>query len=438
MQRFVLLVLMLCLLGVRGTETMAADLRHWVVAWTGSAQGPYPTGNPTAQPELKFVFPSPERGAVDQTFRLIVRPDLWGKEARFRLSNVFGTAPVTFTSAHLGLQTSGAAVLPDSNRVVTFNGKGRVTIPPGGSVWSDTVALTFVKDAADPLLVGRKLAISFHVAGSSGPMTWHAKGLQTSYLARPGASHAEDDGEAEFPYTTTSWFFLDAVAMTVPATTRAIVTFGDSITDGTASTINGDDRWPDVFARRVHAAFGNRYAVVNQGIGGNQVVGPERYSAVDAVNGGPSALSRLDRDIVGLPNVGAVIWLEGINDFGTSGASLESVMQGYRDGVAHLRRNSPGLKVYVATLTTALGSTPSHGTPEVDAKRKALNAWFKTEKIFDGVADFDAVTLDAATGALRPEFKPGSSIGGPGDGLHPNRAGYAAMGGAVPLDWFKK
>jgi lysophospholipase L1-like esterase len=96
------------------------------------------------------------------------------------------------------------------------------------------------------------------------------------------------------------------------------------------------------------------------------------------------------------------------------------------------------VKIYVATLTTALGSTPTHGTPAVDAKRKALNAWFKTEKIFDGVADFDAATLDSATGMLKPAFKPGSSIGGPGDGLHPNRAGYAAMGAAVDLGWFKK
>ena len=165
---------------------------------------------------------------------------------------------------------------------------------------------------------------------------------------------------------------------------------------------------------------------------------PAAYTATDAIPGGPSAISRLDRDIVGLPGVGAVVWLEGINDFGSAEATVEALMQGYRDGVAHLRKNIPGVKIYVATLTTALGSTPTHGRAEVDAKRKALNAWFKSEKIFDGVADFDAVTIDPATGALLPAFKPGSSIGGPGDGLHPNRAGYATMGGAVPLEWFKK
>lgn len=436
MLRFMLVLLALDLLFVGSVQAEAADMRNWIVSWTGSAQGPYPIGNPTAQPELKFVFPAAEQGATDQTFRLIVRPDIWGKEARFRLSNAFGTKPVTFTGAHLGLQTSGAALLPDSNRMVTFNGKNSVTVPPGGSVMSDTVVLTFVKDPADPLLIGRKLAISFHVVGGSGPMTWHAKALQTSYLSQPGASHTDDETEGPYPFSTTSWFFLDAVMMTAPLGTKAIVAFGDSITDGTASTIGGDDRWPDVFSRRLHAAYGNKFSVVNQGIGGNQVVGPAEYTPAKPINGGPSALSRLDRDIVSLPGVGAVVWLEGINDFGTAGASVDALMQGYRDGVAYLRKSIPGVKVYVATLTTALASTPTHGTAEVDAKRKAMNAWFRSERIFDGVADFDAVTLDASTGALKPEFKPGSSIGGSGDGLHPNRAGYAAMGGAVDLGWF--
>jgi hypothetical protein len=34
---------------------------------------------------------------------------------------------------------------------------------------------------------------------------------------------------------------------------------------------------------------------------------------------------------------------------------------------------------------------------------------------------------------MRPEFVPDSTIGGPGDKLHPNRAGYLAMAGAIDL-----
>src|SRR6516162_8214386 len=163
----------------------------------------------------------------------------------------------------------------------------------GSAVWSDGVQLGFVRDPAE--LAGRKLAVSFHVAGESGPMTWHAKALTTSYVTAPGAgSKGKSEDEAAFPYSTASWFFVDAIEMMAPANSFAIVAFGDSITDGTASTMNGDDRWPDVLSRRLHAAHGNRIAVVNAGIGGNQIAGPAEYSPQKPFPGGPSAMQRIE------------------------------------------------------------------------------------------------------------------------------------------------
>src|SRR3954453_5182489 len=123
----------------------ARDSEHWVVSWTGAVQGPYPVGNPSAQPEQKFAFPEPAAGARDQTFRLIVRPDLWGRQARIRLSNAFGTRPVTFDGVFAGLQLGSAALTRGSNRPVTFGGKASVTVAPGNSIWSDAIALPFAK-----------------------------------------------------------------------------------------------------------------------------------------------------------------------------------------------------------------------------------------------------------------------------------------------------
>ena len=414
-------------------SVQSARAQQWVAGWTGSVHGPYPVGNPTAQPEMKFALPDAERGAHDQTFRLIVRPDIWGTQARIRLSNVFGRQPVTFDNVYAGLQESGAALLLGTNRAILFKGQKSVTVAAGESVVSDPVALPFVTPANAPLLNGRKLAVSFHVAGDSEPMTWHAKALTTSYLSPPGSgSRGGVATESAFPFSTTSWFFLDEVDMQVARPAKLVVAFGDSITDGTASTINGDDRWPDVLSRRLHAAYGDDVAIVNQGIGGNQVLGPADY-ATKPIAGGPSALSRLDRDVVALPGVSTVIWLEGINDLGYADATAEALMEGYTTGVAHLRQKIPGVKIFVATLTSALHSTPTHGRPEVDERRKALNQMFKASKIFDGVIDFDAATFDPATGEVKPEFQPNSSTGGPGDKLHPNRAGYAAMAGAIDL-----
>ncbi len=430
MHRFVSLVLASASVfaGVAAVAQPGPDLA-WKTSWVASVQGPYPVGNPSAQPDQRFAFPDPAKGARDQTLRLVVRPSLWGREVRVRLSNALGTRPVTFDDVHVGLQLGSAALVPGTNRPALFGGKPSVTVEPGGSAWSDAVDLAFASDPASPLLQGRKLAISLHVAGESGPMTWHAKALQTSYVTAPGAGRTgAQEGEAAFPYATASWFFLDALDVRAPAATPVVVAFGDSITDGTASTMNGDDRWPDVFARRLAADLGpNRVAVLNAGIGGNQVAGPAAYGPDAPFPGGPAAGQRLDRDVLSLSGVTGVVWFEGINDFSRNGnATQEAVQAAMRAGVARLKAR--GLRVVGATVTTAFGSSSAaHGSPEQDQNRKALNAFIRRSGVFDGVIDFERATLDPATGGLKPAFVPESTSGGPGDKLHPNRTGYHAM-----------
>src|SRR5437763_8383722 len=413
---------------------------QWVVSWVASAQGPYPVGNASAQPFQKFAFSSESAGANDQTFRLIVRPDLWGREARLRLTNVFGIKPVTFDNIYVGLQMGGPALLKGTNRPVRFAGSNNVTVAPGISVWSDPVELPFVPGSSAVELTGRKLAVSFHVAGESGPMTWHAKGLQTSYVSPPGSGpKGASEDEAAFPYSTASWFFLDAVEMLAPADSFAIMAFGDSITDGTASTMNGDDRWPNVLSRRLKAIHGNKVAVVNGGIGGNQIAGPAEYGPDKPFAGGPASGQRLDRDVLTLSGISSLIWLEGINDFSKNGnASTDQVIAAMKDGVGRLRKKWPHLRIIGATVVTALGSTSAaHGFEEQDSKRKALNDFIRTPGTFDGVIDFDKAALDPQSGGLKPEFVPDSTTGSAGDKLHPNRTGYLAMGQAIDLNLFK-
>jgi len=415
-----------------------AQTPNWVTSWTGSAQGPYPIGNASAQPNLSFAFPNAAAGARDQTFRLIVHPGLWGRSARLRLSNAYGTQPVTFDHVFAGEQAIAGTLVKGSNAPVAFGGQTNVTVQPGRSVWSDPVSLAFIHDPAEPSMTGRKLAISFHVAGQSGPMTWHAKGITTSYVTAPGAgaAAAADDGDDAFPFATASWYFLDAVDMDAPAGTKLAVAFGDSITDGTASTLNGDDRWPDVLARRLQAQYGSRVVVVNQGIGGNRIIGPASYTPEKPFAGGPSAQQRLERDILQLSGVSSVIWMEGTNDFGKGGegATPEQVEAGVKDVVERLRARLPGVKIIGATLTPNLHSTNAeHGSDEENTKVLAYNDFLRTTKLFDAVVDFNKVTVDPASGEMRSEFVPDNTIGGPGDKLHPNRAGYRAMANSIDL-----
>jgi lysophospholipase L1-like esterase len=347
---------------------------------------------------------------------------------------VLGTQPVTFSYVYVGLQLGSAELVRGTNKAVTFSGNQAVTVQPGDSVWSDSVTLPFVNANNHDLLDGRKLAVSFHIPEASGPMTWHAKALQTSYVTLPGSGlQTHDERETNFPYSTASWFFLDAVDMRAPADTKVVVAFGDSISDGTFSTMNGDDRWPDVLARRLRHQYGNKVVVLNAGIGGNQIAGPADYSPIKPFAGGPSSSMRLERDVMQLSGVTSMIWLEGINDFSKNGmASTGRVIAQMSDGVKRL--NAAGIRVIGATVGTALGSTSAaHGFPEQDEKRKVLNTFIRSSPIFAGVIDFDVVTLDVETGQMKPKYVPDSTVGGPGDRLHPNRAGYHAMGDSIDL-----
>jgi len=428
-----------CLAAVQIAEAQGAAPDKWVATWSASAHGPYPSGNATAGPDLRFAFPDPVAGAVDQSFRLTIRPGLWGTRVRLRFANTFGNRAVTFDGLFVGLQGLGGNVARGTNRRVTFGGKEAVTIPGGQSAWSDPLTIDFVDVRHADLLDGRRLAVSFHVVGASGPMTWHAKAMTTSYVTSPNSgAHGSDESDGAFCYSAASWFFLDEVDVFAAATTRVVAAFGDSITDGTNTTMNGDDRWPDVLSGRLKAAGGPGWVVVNQGIGGNLVTGPAGYSVATPFSGGPSAIDRLERDVFGLSGLSAIIWLEGINDLAKADISADEVIEGMREVVRRVRARG-GIRIYGATLTSSLQSTSAaYGTADVDRKRRAVNDFIRSSGVFDGVFDFDAATIDRETGTVRAEFQPNSTVGGAGDLLHPNRAGQLAMASAIDLKAFQR
>jgi len=345
------------------------------------------------------------------------------------LTNEFGTRPVTFGRAYVGLQRIGGNVVPGTNRVLTFSGRRSVTVPAGRTTLSDPVSVK-VTDAQS-----QHLAVSVYVAGDSGPMTWHAAAFTTSYLSDPNAGdRTADVADTAFPHSTTSWFFVSEVQVQ-RRDAATVVAFGDSITDGFFSTINGRDRWPDVLQRRLdeREPAHREVSVVTEAIGGNMVTRVGRPPGGCTPCDGPPAVDRLDRDVLNRPGVRVVIILEGINDLGGGGATAEQVIAGYQEIIR--RVHARGIKIIGATLTPSAGTTFGlYGTPETDAKRRTINNFIRTSGMFDGVADFSAVTEDPANpGHLLPAYDTNSSVGGPGDHLHPNRAGFLAMGGAVDV-----
>lgn len=380
---------------------------HWVGSWAASQQVPEPQ-NALAPADLH-----------DATLRQVVRLSAGGNRIRLRLSNAFGTQPLVIDNVHVAhaLSAAGARIDPASDRPVTFNGLASVTIPAGASYLSDPVAM-----AAAPLAV---LAVSLHLPEAPDRQTGHPGSRSTSYLVHGNQSAAADLANAQ---KVEHWYQLAGIEVEAPAAAGAVVTLGDSITDGHGATTNGNDRWPDRLAERLQATPATRgLSVLNQGIGGNRLL-------LDGL--GPNALARFDRDILAQPGVRTVVVLEGVNDLGTFTRDAPASPEGHAALVAQLigayrqiveRAHAQGVKVIGATILPYGGNGYYHPDAANEADRQAINRWIREPGHFDGVVDFDRVTRDPAyPDHLRPDFDSG-------DHLHPSPKGYKAMADAVPL-----
>lgn len=357
----------------------------------------------------------------DQTLRQIVRTSIGGDRARVVFSNEFGTAPLTIGGAHIGLRGKGAAIVTASSRPLLFAGQRTATIPAGAALVSDEVDLTVPTDA--------DLAIDLYfpgtTEGASSPITWHQRAYQTNYVSRSG-NHV---GAEELPVDTTTpiWHWLTRVEVNAVPDAFAVVALGDSITDGFGSDMDSNTRWPDELGRRLRANPRTRHAsVLNVGIGGNRLLN-------EAGGGfGINALARFDRDVLAQPNLRYVIVLEGINDIGMgkagAGPSGAALIAAHRQLIA--RAHAHGITMIGGTLTPFEGA--AYWTPEGEAARKALNDWIRTGGGYDSVIDFDAAVRDSRQPT---KFDPRYHVG---DFLHPNSAGYKAMGAAADLKLFER
>jgi lysophospholipase L1-like esterase len=377
---------------------------HWIGTWGAS---PFVFGGfgPTAAP-MPFV---------DQTLRQKLRISVGGDQVRIRFSNELGTTPLVIGAATLALATGDSAIDSASMRPLTFGGESSVTIPAGAPALSDAVDMA-VADLTE-------LAVSIYLPEETAPATMHMG--RSTYVAAGDATQAASLDGAEL---TTNHVFLTGVYVRTTEDAAVVVTLGDSITDGTASTPHTYSSWPDQFAARVSpGAGGRKIAVVNHGISGNQVL---RDGA------GTSALTRFDRDVLSTPGLTHIVVLEGINDIGTGGFAFPGtnaapppertaaeLIAGYRQLIARAHAND--VKIVGATLTPFEGAFAGYYTPAKDEVRIELNNWIRSSGEFDGVIDFEAATQDATNPRIiKAEYDSG-------DHLHPGDAGYKAMADSV-------
>ncbi len=426
------------------TSIAAAAAPHatqpdWIGVWgyvvappaPGPAPAPFvlpappvtPLGTPAAPaaPAAPRAFPAPlleNPGNVpvdttaadirDTTVRQLVRVSADGSRLRLRFSNEDSPDALTLGPVHVGLAAADGAVVAGSDHVVTFDGQSSIVIPASSPALSDPIDL--------PTKALDRVYISIHVPG---PMSLRGGGRSLFQYAAGSAGDFTAAATLPGVRLLRVPVLVTLVESQPTAPTSVLVTLGDSITEGAASTANAFRGWPDRLAERLAA---HHWAVVNVGISGNRLL---RYGA------GPSALSRLDRDVLSVPGVKAIILLEGINDIGrgfgapnsTEPVTAEALEAADKQIIA--RAHEHHIRVIGATLTPYEGA--SYASPAGEAAREALNNWIKTSGAFDGVIDFAPAVADPANPLTFAHAYNDR------DHLHPNDAGYKAMADSVDL-----
>jgi lysophospholipase L1-like esterase len=394
------------------TRAQRADAGDWIGTWAASPQ-------PVWGPDF-FAPVGIPRALRNQTIRQIVHVSIGGSRVRVVFSNRYGSQPLVIGAAHIALAGNGVAIVTASDHALTFGGNSSATVPPGAPIVSDPVDLTVA-----PL---GSLAVSLFLPGITPTTTWHNEGVQTAYISDEG--NFAGDGDFKPAQTIQSRIFLEEIMVNAAPDARAIVTFGDSITDGATSTPDANHRWPDFLAERLNKA-GAPVAVLNEGISGARVLRDRM---------GDNALARFDRDVLSEPHADTVVLMMGINDIGWPDTILvpkgepaptaDEIIAGYEQLIA--RAHTHHMRILGATLTPF--EDTFHGRPlygyyneEKEAKRQAVNQWIRTSGAFDGVIDFDAATRDPSNPKhIRADYDSG-------DHLHPQDTGYKAMADSVDL-----
>jgi lysophospholipase L1-like esterase len=399
---FVLWTLVLC---VPSSLLAKSGAKKWVGTWASS-----PLLDGKAKNAEELLAAGTQSGA---TLREVIHVSMGGDMVRVRFSNLYGTSPLVIGAVEIAQTLKGVAIVPGTNKAVTFNGQPSVSIPPGALVVSDPTSFK--------LAALSDLTVSFFLPSPAGPVTEHQLGNATSFHV---TGNVVSSASLESPTTATSWYYLNGVDTLAAPDAGAVITIGDSITDGAKSTIDTNQRWPDELARRLQADPKRRnLAVLNEGISGNKIL-------LDGA--GPSALARFDRDVLAQSGAKYLLILEGINDIGRlhgtpdAGLTAADLISALNQMV--VRAHGHGIAVIGCTLT------PYHGagyyTENGEAIRKAVNEWIRTGGVLDGFVDLEAAVRDPN----HPDtFLPAVD---PGDHLHPNDAGYKAMGDAIDLKLF--
>lgn len=378
----------------------AASAQHWHGSWGASPQMTLPEIPNVAVPDFR-----------DKTIRQVVRISAGGDRIRLRLSNELSAHEHRIGSVTIAVAEASGVIDVATLREVTFNGAAQATLGRGAPLISDPIELS-VGDFA-------QLAVTIYFPDEASQLTVHGSAYATAWVVDGNYSQSVDLGHGQ---RFMQRVVLSGIEVETPERKSVIVALGDSITDGTRTTIDANRRWPDRLAERLIAINKAGYTVVNAGIGGNRVLRQSRS---------PSALARFDRDVLAVAGASHLLILEGVNDLGNMKreghrVSAGDLVAGYRQLIR--RAKAHDIKVYLATLIPYKGA--GYWTEDGERIRKEVNAWIRTQEEADGFFDLDKAIADPKDSErMAPPFDIG-------DALHPNDAGMEALANAVDVSRF--
>ena len=389
MKRLLVFLMVFCALS---TYSLA---QNWVGTWA------------TAPQTVVRSFMPYNNCMTNRSVRQVVKVSIGGDVIRLKLSNIYSMQPVEIRSIYIAHAKDSFSIDAKSAQYFKFGNSYKTVIPAGKQIVSD--ALKF------KLRNLERVAITINYTSAPEVPTVHMGSRTTSYIMK-GVTNAHSSFKEAFQEN--HWYNISGIDVyTMSNNMSAIAIMGNSITDGKCSTDNAQNRWPDVMSEMLQLKHKiTNQGVLNLGIGNNRVTVPGGFGAL--------AKERFDRDILMQSGVKKVIIFEGINDIGAAkSGNSETVARQLIESIQGMVKKAKArkMKVYLGTITPFKGA--GYYTHFHEAARLYVNDWIRSQaKNVDGILDF-AKLLQDPNDDRRMKREYASN-----DWLHPNPAGYKAMG----------
>ena len=389
MKRLLVLFMVFCAIS---TYSLA---QNWVGTWA------------TAPQTVVRSFMPYNNCMTNRSVRQVVKVSIGGDVIRLKLSNIYSMQPVEIRSIYIAHAKDSFSIDAKSAQYFKFGNSYKTIIPAGKQIVSDALKFN--------LRNLERVAITINYTSAPEVPTVHMGSRTTSYFMK-GVTNAHSNFEKAF--RENHWYNISGIDVyTMSNNMSAIAIMGNSITDGKCSTDNAQNRWPDVMSEMLQLKHKiTNLGVLNLGIGNNRVTVPGGFGAL--------AKERFNRDILMQSGVKKVIIFEGINDIGAAkSGNSETVARLLIESIQGMVRKAKArkMKVYLGTITPFKGA--GYYSHFHEAARLYVNDWIRSQaKNVDGILDF-AKLLQDPNDERRMKREYASN-----DWLHPNPAGYKAMG----------